>query len=479
MDFLRDVKGWDKKVQKLDGLLRLRSFPVAFRMLESKEWLNHIPYLRRIDKRLTLCQMINLVRNFDWTVGAEEKDFIFPTCSSIIGLGELPEIYTDGTFRSIVWVKKKEDARRFEASIPRLPLGKYEAVALAPLRYNPFHPDIVLIYGNPAQMILLINAIQLESYQVMQFFCVGESSCADVIVRSIQERKVYLTIPCYGERRYGHAQDDELVMAIPAEMIDTVIRGLEGLYRRGIRYPISYAGAESELLEAFPPAYRNVDMVDRVRGKGRRVVIGLSGGIASGKSTVSGMLKEKGAYIIDFDILAREVVKPGRPAWKDIVEYFGRQVLTEENTIDRKRLSEIVFKDMEKRKRLESFTHPRIMDEFLKQMEEITQKEDTPIIVADIPLLFELNLQYLFLKNILVFVPKEIQIERLMQRDGIDKAEAEARLRAQLPMEEKLGYADYIIYNDKGIEHTKVQVDRLWDELKRLREDIRIQKKEA
>ncbi|HDI78409.1 MAG TPA: dephospho-CoA kinase [Desulfobacteraceae bacterium] len=479
MDFLKDVKGWDKKVQKLDTLLRLRSFPVAFRMLENREWLNHIPYLRRIDKRLTLCQMINLVRNFDWTVGAEGKDFIFPTCSSIIGLGKLPEIYTDGTFRSIVWVKKKEDARRFEESIPRLPLGKYEAVALAPLRYNPFHPDIVLIYGNPAQMILLINAIQLESYQVMQFFCVGESSCADVIVRSIQERKAYLTIPCYGERRYGHAQDDELVMAIPAEMIDMVIRGLEGLYRRGVRYPISYAGVESDLLEVFPPAYRDLDIVEKVRSKGRRLVVGLSGGIASGKSTVSGMLRERGAHIIDFDILAREVVKPGRPAWKDIVEYFGRQILAEDNTIDRKRLSEIVFKDMEKRKKLESFTHPRIMDEFLIQMEEITQKEDTPIIVVDIPLLFELNLQYRFLKNILVFVPKDIQIERLIQRDGIDEAEAEARLRAQLPMEEKLGYADYIIYNDKEVTHTERQVDRLWSELKRLRDEIKIQKKEC
>jgi uncharacterized protein (DUF169 family) len=141
-------------------------------------------------------------------------------CSSIIGLSDTPDYMKDGTFRSMVWTKSREDAKKYEAAIPRLPTGKYEAVAMAPLVYNPFDPDIILVYANPAQIILLINALQFEDYEVMQFFCVGESSCSDVIARCYRDNKPSMSIPCYGERRYGHAQDDELVMAIPAAMFD-------------------------------------------------------------------------------------------------------------------------------------------------------------------------------------------------------------------------------------------------------------------
>ena len=168
---------WEKIIRRMELLMRLKSFPVGFKMLEKKGGLNEIPFIRRAEHKVTLCQLITLVRNFDWTVGAELDDFMNPTCPSIIGLTDIPEACKDGTFRSIVWVKTREDGKRYEASIPRLPLGKYEAVVMAPLVYNPFEPDIVLIYANPAQMMLLINSLQFEDYEVMQFFCVGESSC--------------------------------------------------------------------------------------------------------------------------------------------------------------------------------------------------------------------------------------------------------------------------------------------------------------
>ena len=138
---------------------------------------------------------------------------------------------------------------------------------MAPLVYNPFEPDLVLIYANPAQMMLLINALQFEDYEVMQFFCVGESSCSDAIARCYLTGKPSLTIPCYGERRYGHAQDEDLVMAIPAGMMDKALRGLEALYRRGIRYPISYAGAEQDLTTAFPMSYGGLQSAWRPFGE--------------------------------------------------------------------------------------------------------------------------------------------------------------------------------------------------------------------
>jgi len=464
---------WERIVRRIEQLLRLKSFPVAFKMLERKEDLSAVPFMRRLEHKMTLCQLIALVRNFDWTVGAEAEDFTYPTCASIIGLKDLPGHYKDGTFRSIVWVKKREDGEKYEEGIPRLPLGKYEAVALAPLVYKPFDPDIVLIYANPAQMMLLVNALQVEDYEVMDFHCVGESSCSDAIARCYLNGKPSLTIPCYGERRYGHAQDDELVMAVPADRMEKALRGLETLYRRGVRYPISFAGAEQDLSGAFPPAYGDLGRLSEIRGGDNRVLLAVTGGIATGKSTVSAMLEELGAPLIDFDVLARRVVEPGEPAWKDIVDYFGRQVLQEDGTIDRKKLSAIVFRDMEKRKKLESFTHPRIFEEFRRQVGDIAARIPDPIIQVGIPLLIELNLQYRFDKLLVVYLSREMQIERLMKRDGIGREEAENILKAQLSIEEKVGFADFVIHNEGTVEETRRQVLEVWEKLKELQKERR------
>jgi dephospho-CoA kinase len=465
----KEAVKWEKVVRRMELLLRLRSFPVAMKMLEKKEQLQEVPFLRRPEHKLTMCQMINLVRNFDWTVGAEVEDFGFSTCSSILGLNELPYFYKDGTFRSIVWVQTKEDGRRYEAAVPRLPTGQYEAVAMAPLVYDPFEPDIVLVYGNPAQMILLINALQFEDYEVMQFHCVGESSCSDAIARCYLSGKPQLSIPCYGERRYGHAQDDELVMALPPAYVKKALRGLEVLYRRGVRYPISFAGAEGNLDAALPVAYTTLEeKIESIRGAvPNGVIAGLTGVIASGKSTVSSKLAELGAQLIDFDRIAHQVVEPGKPAYNDVVKYFGTQVCQEDGILDRKKISDIVFKDMEKRKKLEQFTHPRIYEEFFRQLKEIGDEDPAAVVIVDIPLLVELNLMYLFEKIIVVSVSPETQKNRLMKRDGIDDAEASRIIASQLPVEEKKGFADWVIENDGSVEETFVAVEKLFGELKR------------
>ena len=463
---------WEKIIRRMELLMRLKSFPVGFKMLEKREDLNSVPFIRRTEHKVTLCQLITLVRDFDWTVGADLDDFMNPGCPSIIGLTEVPEANRDGTFRSIVWVKTKEDGKKYEASIPRLPLGKYEAVVMAPLVYNPFEPDIVLIYANPAQMMLLINSLQVEDYEVMQFFCVGESSCSDAIARCYLTKKPSLTIPCYGERRYGHARDEDLVMAIPAGMMEKALRGMEILYRRGIRYPISLAGAEQDLTAAFPMSYGGLAELDTIRGKDdNRLLLGVTGGIASGKSTVVKMLEDLGAPIIDFDIIARQVVEPGRPALREIVDYFGKQVLEEDGSLDRKRVSDIVFRDFEKRKKLEGFIHPRIHEEFVKQVNEIAEKDPNAIIQVDIPLLIELNMQYMFHKLMVVHIPQEKQVERLAERDGISIEEAANILKAQLPIDEKVSYADFVIHNQGSLDETKKQVEDLWQTLKQIQKE--------
>ncbi len=457
---------WEKIVRRLEQLLRLKSFPVAFKMLEKKAGLDEIPFLRRPQSKMSMCQMINMVRNFDWSIGADLDDFLFPSCSAILGLEELPKTHKDGTFRNIVWVATKADGRKFEESIPRLPTGRYEAVAMAPLVYNPFTPDIVLIYANPAQMVLLVNALQFVDYEVFNFYCVGESSCSDAIVRCYETGKPSLALPCYGERRYGHAQDDELVMALPENMLTKALSGLESLYRRGVRYPICFAGADSDLAAVAPPTYLGLDeMMKKVKGDGRRTLIGVTGGIASGKSTVSMMLTELGSPLIDFDLIARQVVEPGTPGLAKIVDYFGRQVLADDGSLDRKKVSDIVFGDMEKRKKLESFTHPPIYEEFFKQADAIAAENPEAIIQVSVPLLIELNLQYLFDKILVVHVPAEVQEERLAQRDNISSEEAANIMKSQLPIAEKLQFADFVIDNSQALDATRSQVEAIWHDL--------------
>jgi len=206
----------------------------------------------------------------------------------------------------------------------------------------------------------------------------------------------------------------------------------------------------------------------KIRGKDNRLVLGVTGGIASGKTTVAGMLEALGAPIIDTDVIARRVVEPGKPAWKKIVAHFGDSILKKDGRVDRKRLADIVFRDAGERKKLEDFTHPIIMEELARQVNEMAEKDPGAIIQAIVPLLIEINQQHRFHKVLVVYVPETVQIDRLVKRDGIEREEAAGRHKAQLPIDDKLAYADFVIHNEGPLEETKNQVKALWEELKRI-----------
>jgi len=206
--------------------------------------------------------------------------------------------------------------------------------------------------------------------------------------------------------------------------------------------------------------------------KSAHLIVGVTGGIASGKSTVARMLEKLGAPSVDFDLIARQIVVPGKPAFKEIVAFFGEKVLMKEGGLDRKKLAAIVFQDESKRKTLENITHPRIVDAFLDQIGEITKRDPQAIIQAVIPLLFEANLRHLVHKVLVVYIPQEMQIERLMERDGISREAAQNILKAQLPIDEKLGYADFVIHNEGTLEETRKQVEKSWEELKKHQESV-------
>ncbi|MBN2032115.1 MAG: dephospho-CoA kinase [Deltaproteobacteria bacterium] len=197
------------------------------------------------------------------------------------------------------------------------------------------------------------------------------------------------------------------------------------------------------------------------------MVVGATGGIAGGKSTVVRMLQQLGASSVDFDLIARQVVEPGKPAFNEIVAFFGERILQKDGELDRKKLGAIVFHDESKRKVLEAITHPRIVAAFLDQVRRITKEIPNAIILADIPLLLEAGLRHLVHKVILVYIPREIQIERLMKRDGISLEAAQNILKAQWPIDEKLSHADFVIHNEGTPEETRRQVEELWKELKK------------
>jgi len=201
------------------------------------------------------------------------------------------------------------------------------------------------------------------------------------------------------------------------------------------------------------------------------LVLGVTGGIASGKTTVANMLEELGAPIIDFDLLSRQVVEPGQPAFKDIIAYFGNDVIDKNGPLDRKRLSGIVFRDPEKRKILEGLTHPRIFEEFVHQVREIAEKDPHGIVQAVIPLLFEVNLQHLVHKVLVVYVSPNKQIERLIRRDSISQNDANRILKAQMPIDQKVAKADFVIRNEGNVGETRKAVNALWRSLKEARKE--------
>ncbi len=187
-------------------------------------------------------------------------------------------------------------------------------------------------------------------------------------------------------------------------------------------------------------------------------VIGITGNIASGKSTVARMFEALGARIIDADEIARIVVEPGAPAWEEIVSEFGRDVLEPDGAINRKRLADIVFGDEAKRKRLNDITHPRIGERISELLREY-EKEGAPVVMVEATLIVERGgLKSLIDGLIVVTADEETQIERLIRDKGYKREEAVSRLRAQMPAWENMMHGDYIIDNSGSLEDTRARV---------------------
>ncbi|QDG54214.1 dephospho-CoA kinase [Persicimonas caeni] len=194
------------------------------------------------------------------------------------------------------------------------------------------------------------------------------------------------------------------------------------------------------------------------------VIVGLTGGIASGKSTVANMMAELGARIIDADVIARKIVEPGEPAWEDIREAFGDEVLRDDDTLDREALGKVVFGDREARKKLESITHPRIGQRMMERAQQI-RSEGHHWVIYDAALIVENGIHEWLDSLIVVAADRDVQIKRVMERDNMSHDEAVQRLDAQMPLEEKIAVADYVIDNNGTLQQTREQVEQIYQQI--------------
>ena len=194
----------------------------------------------------------------------------------------------------------------------------------------------------------------------------------------------------------------------------------------------------------------------------RYLLVGLTGGIATGKSTVSEMFRRLGAVIIDADLLAREVVEPGEPALAQIAAEFGPEVIQADGTLDRKKLGALIFGNAERRKRLEQLTHPAIRDRFLQRLAELDAKGFEGIVFWDAPVMIESGGYKNMEKLVVVATDAETQCARLCARDTIDRTEAERKIGSQMPLAEKVKLADYVIDNGADRVATEAQVREVY-----------------
>ena len=249
------MSSWSDFAAALESNLRLRTHPVAYKKLEKAEELARIPGVVRLDRYFSFCQLPTMVRRGQgMTVGVVRGDQINPRCARIHGLIPTTE---DQLSQEIVYFKNtyfttEEEARRQMASYPLIPPG--EAIVLAPLATASFEPDVILVYATPAQMMVLLCALQVKDFERFQFFFIGEGSCADSLAQCYVTGKPALSLPCYGERSFGAVEDDELLLAIPPKMKEKTIEGLKTLVKRRRGYPIPILGPVAPLPSLIRPS---------------------------------------------------------------------------------------------------------------------------------------------------------------------------------------------------------------------------------
>jgi len=248
---------WQKLVADLDRLLRLRAIPFGIKLYERREDMEAVPKIRRPKGSVhTMDQIVAQAARLGWTVGITTEDLVGEQCRAVVGLGAQDEKWYSGQHMVGVWYATPVDAGAHQRAMNVVPVGKYKALAVAPLssgRLDP--PDIALFYATPGAMIYFINGLQWSGYKRFDWSVVGESACADSWGRALKTRQPSLSIPCFAERRYGGVLDDEMLMALPPEELPKAIAGMEALAKNGFRYPFPQYGIQQDVRAGMAASY--------------------------------------------------------------------------------------------------------------------------------------------------------------------------------------------------------------------------------
>ncbi len=246
---------WKQIGETLKSTLRLRTEPIGYKKYDSAEEMGELKDVFRFDHAYTFCQAIFMARVAGRTVAVARDKKLITRCSQFHGLHNATEeeIAAESKMLSKTWIGTPEEAVVQLKECPRIPAGK--GVALSPLTRNSYEPDVVLVYGNPAQIMLIMNGLQKEKHERFRFFFVGEGSCSDHLAQCYNTGEPAFTVPCYGERSLGQVADDEVVIALPPDAVERSISGMKKLARFGFRYPVSPIGGFADPLPMFASIY--------------------------------------------------------------------------------------------------------------------------------------------------------------------------------------------------------------------------------
>ncbi len=196
-------------------------------------------------------------------------------------------------------------------------------------------------------------------------------------------------------------------------------------------------------------------------------IVGLTGGIASGKSLVARVFKDLGAHVVDADRIVHELLEPEQQACREVLDHFGKDILLPNGGIDRRKLGEIIFNDPEKRAWLNSCLHPKVFDVYTSQVRHLQSRQPDTIVILDAALLIETGYHRKMDRIVVVYAEREQQIKRLSLRDKFTREQALVRITSQMPLDEKRAYADYVIDNTGNREDTEIQARKVFRKLKR------------
>jgi uncharacterized protein (DUF169 family) len=238
---------WTEVCGEFVKTLRLKTDPLAFKRFEKVEELEQIKNVFHIPTQSTFCQAVHRARVQGLTVGITRQDKVGDRCLRLFGVKQASEksMKAEAAMLSTTWFGNPEEAMKQQLETPRVPAA--EAVALAPLSKEKFEPEVILFYGNPAQIMMLLCGLQKERYERFQFFFIGEGACADSLAECYRTRKPQVSIPCYGERSMGQVADDEISLALPPAEVPRALSGMKKLAKVGFKYPINFIGSQADL----------------------------------------------------------------------------------------------------------------------------------------------------------------------------------------------------------------------------------------